>query len=392
MFELIVIGIVAVFVVNLAITHGLRISALRRRARQRPKPLTELPSVTVIRPVKGADVEQDENFRAALDTGYAGDIETIFVFEDDQDEGVPYAKRAIAEHEQAGGHGRARILYSGARPEGRSGKIHNMIAGEAEATGEFIVFGDSDSRPDRQVLTNLIEHLVQDDTAGAAFAPAITPNKPRTAGDVGHNVILNALLVATMESAAGKDRENAFLMGQMMAFRKSALDAIGGVKCADGQLVDDMFLGGKIVDAGYRNIVGTHPLHIISYGMGFVEFLRLWRRWLFCGRGGIPLRFTLPFAIRAISLFGAIALVIACVALGEYRIATLPALLILLEGAHYDRLNRMTGGARVPLRFAWMLWMPYILAIPIGVTMFLSPNLNWRGHTYQLDIKAKLRN
>lgn len=392
MFELTIIVICGALLVDLLVTHLRRVRALRRRGNQRPAPLLDPPLVTVIRPIKGADVEQLENLRAALDTGYPGEVETIFVFEDDEDPGVPATKQAIAEHEAAGGHGSARILYSGTPPAGRTGKIHNMIAGEAEARGEIIVFGDSDSRPDREVLTNLVAHLVQDPTAGAAFAPAITPSAPRTAGDVGHNVILNAYLVANMESAAGPDRENAFLMGQMMAFRTEALKAIGGVRCADGQLVDDMFLGAQVVKAGYRNIVGTQPLHIINYGLGFIPFMRLWRRWLFCGRGGIPLRFAWQFMIRAVSFYVSLILTIACLAMGLPVLAALPASLFLLESLHYMRLHRLHGGAPVPLRYFWMVWMPYGSIIPIGLSMFVRPRLNWRGHTYRVDIKAKLRN
>jgi hypothetical protein len=43
------------------------------------------PSVTVIRPVRGKDVGAAENFKAALDTGYPGEVETIFVFDDEND-------------------------------------------------------------------------------------------------------------------------------------------------------------------------------------------------------------------------------------------------------------------------------------------------------------------
>lgn len=390
MFASVVIAVCAGFLVQLALTHRARVQALAKRQCRRPRELSAHPTVTVIRPVKGTDVEQEQNFRAALDTGYRGEIETIFVFEDEHDPGVAIARSVIAEHAQSSGHGAARIIFAGSPPPGRTGKINNMIAGEDEAKGEFIVFGDSDSRPDREVLSNLIEHLVQDDKVGASFAPAVTPSRPLTAGDVGHNIILNAYLVANMEGAVGPSGENAFLMGQMMAFRASALEAIGGVKCADGQLVDDMFLGARIVEAGYRNILGTHPLHIISYGLGFMEFMRLWRRWLFCGRGGVPLRFVWQFVIRAVSYFAGIGLAVAALIIDPV-LAVAPAVLVLCEGLHYVRLHRLHGGAPIPLRFMWMVWVPFASVIPIGLTMLFAPELSWRGHTYRVDLGAKLR-
>lgn len=378
------------FLIQLGLTHRKAVRAFHRREGQRPPPLSGYPPVTVIRPVKGTDAEQAENFRAALDTGYPGEVETIFVFEDAEDPAYPLARDAIEEHRGSGGHGEARVGFAGKPPAGRTGKINNMIAGAAEASGEFIAFGDSDSRPDREVLRNVIEHLVGDPRAGAAFAPPSTPGPIHTAGDVGHDIVMNALLVAHMEARMGPHRDLPFLMGQLMVFRREALEAIGGVECADGQLVDDMYLGARIADAGYRNVLGTHPLHIINYDLGFGDFLRLWRRWLFCGRGGMPLSFVRPFVVRAVSTFLALGLVVAMLAVGPAWAAALPALLLTCEGLHYIRLHRLQGGAPVPLRYAWMAWMPYATAIPIGISMLLKPELDWRGHTYRVDSHAKL--
>ena len=98
-----------VFLIQLALAHRHAERAFHRRERERPPPLDDYPSVTVIRPVKGADVEQRENFAAALDNGYPGEIETVFVFEDEQDPGYPLAREAVDAHLRSGGQGAARI-------------------------------------------------------------------------------------------------------------------------------------------------------------------------------------------------------------------------------------------------------------------------------------------
>ena len=376
---------------QLGFAHGRNVRALRLRDRQRPDGLATYPPVTVIRPVKGVDVEQEANFRAALDTGYKGDVETIFVLEDEKDPAYPLVRRAIESHEASGALGSARIVLAGRPPAGRTGKINNMIVGEAEAVGDIIVFGDSDTRPDATVLANLVEHLMADPSAGASFAPVVNPCRPRSAGDVGYSIIVNAYLVGGMETALGPGRTLPFLMGQTMAFRRSALQDIGGVKCADGQLVDDMYLGARIVEAGYTNVMGTHPLQVINYGLGFKGFLKLWRRWLFCGRGGIPSSFALPFVARAVSFFIALGLAMAMLLTGHPWLAALAAVVWLLEGLHYIRLHRLVGGAVLPLRFAWMAWMPYPATIPLGLSMLIRPELDWRGHRYRLDASARLR-
>ena len=69
------------------------------RARHRVEParkrLWHYPSISVIRPVRGADVGARENFEAALDTGYPGDVETLFVFDDESDPGLPIARDVV---------------------------------------------------------------------------------------------------------------------------------------------------------------------------------------------------------------------------------------------------------------------------------------------------------
>ncbi len=99
----------------------------------------------------------------------------------------------------------------------------------------------------------------------------------------------------------------------------------------------------------------------------------------------------LPFVIRATSYFASLALGVAMLATGHPWIAGLAGLVFVLEGLHYVSLHRRVGGARVPLRLLWMAWMPYLTTIPIGLSMLVRPELDWRGHTYRLDGSARLR-
>src|SRR5262249_19034647 len=85
--------------------------------------LEQYPSMTVIRPIRGVDPGMEDNLRAALDTGYPGEIETLFVFDDELDPGLPLARRAVAEHNAAGRIGRADVVVAGAPPPGRTGKL-----------------------------------------------------------------------------------------------------------------------------------------------------------------------------------------------------------------------------------------------------------------------------
>jgi hypothetical protein len=175
-----------------------------------------------------------------------------------------------------------------------------------------------------------------------------------------------------------------------MVFRRSALDAIGGIESADGQLVDDMYLGARVVEAGYGNVMGTSLLPLIGHGLGFVDFTRMWRRWLFFGRAGMSSSFVLPILVRAVGYFLALGLTIAALAIGPPSLALAPGFVWICEGMHQLRLNRLTGGARVPVTRAWMAWGPYLMALPILVSMLVYPRLRWRGRVYRVGFDARL--
>ena len=118
------------------------------------------PSLTVIRPIRGLDVEAIENLRAALDTGYPGECETLFVLDDEQEPALALIRQAMREARAAGRAVDARVLFAGRPPAGRTGKLNAMIVGLQAARGELVAFADSDIRPDREALRALVRTLL----------------------------------------------------------------------------------------------------------------------------------------------------------------------------------------------------------------------------------------
>ncbi|MGO9290879.1 MAG: hypothetical protein ACLQIJ_19285, partial [Polyangia bacterium] len=102
-----------------------------------------LPSITVVRPVKGLDVDAEQNLAAALDNDYPGEVETIFVLDDELDPAFATVRKAVAAHVAAGRFGKARIMLAGEPPATMTGKLHAMIAGLGQATGYLVAFADS---------------------------------------------------------------------------------------------------------------------------------------------------------------------------------------------------------------------------------------------------------
>jgi ceramide glucosyltransferase len=363
-------------------------------ARGAPARLSAHPSVSVIQPIKGYDPGVRENLAATLDSSYPGRLEVLFVFDDEEEPSLPIARELVAERERAPRRGRsARILFAGAPPPERTGKLNAMIAGLRRARGEIVVFADSDIRPDPHALEALVATLLSSERAGSAFAPVYSAVPPRTAGDAGYALLLNGLYgPAAAFAAAKRDGELPFIMGQFMAFTRRSIAAIGGLECAEGQLVDDMFLGARMNAAGLRNMVSPHPVPVIQEGLSFQEFIKVYLRWITFSRSGLP-----GLSFKSIGYLQGLV----------FWVGLLGAALVLWTGAHVplalalslapvgvclslNAFQVMVGGA--PLgRWSWVSALLLLISPFVLVLTFVRRRVSWRGRTYSLDRGARLR-
>lgn len=382
-----VVGLLVLF--DTLVWHGVFLRGIKRDAPHAPS-LGTYPSITIIRPIRGRDVEQDENLRAALETGYPGEVETLFVFDDEADPGLPGARRAVAEHDEAGRPGTARVLVVGTPPAGRTGKLNAMVIASRQARGDLIAFGDSDSRPARGLIQSLVEALLADPRNGSSFAPVVVRSEIRSAGDLGYAVMLNGLYGPAVARAANRNQSNLpFIMGQIMVFRREALASVGGVECATGQLVDDMHIGKCLHEAGWRNVMIKEPLRIVAGGITNGEFLAIYRRWLLFSRGGLPFAFTWPLWLRGVEFYVSLLLIPVALAIGDPIAALAPAVALFAQGISMAVLHRRFGGSRIPVRHAWMLWC-FFLALWLVLASMFRRGVEWRGRTYTLGPNAEL--
>jgi len=354
------------------------------------RPLEHYPSISVVRPVRGADVGAEENFTASLDTGYPGDVETLFVFDSADDPGLPIAERVVAAHRQAGRSGKAKVVVAGAPPRGWTGKLNAMRVGMAHARGELIAFGDSDTRPSREVLPALVETLMRTPGAGSTFAPVLVDQEAKAGGDALYALMQNALYSPLAAERAGTSRQLPFIMGQLMVFKREALRDIGGVGAAKGQLVDDMYLGKRVAEVGYKNVMVQQPLHIATGGMTLKQFMPVYRRWMMFSKNGLPFSFTWRQWLQGGAYFVALISTVVALVSGHFAAAIMPATSLALIGVSLLSLNRLYGGAAMPLRLAWAPWVLYLLAPVIMVKNLFKKQVDWRGRIYQLDNAAAL--
>jgi ceramide glucosyltransferase len=344
------------------------------------------PSVTLIRPIKGLDVGCRENTEALLTQDYAGEVETLFVFDSSSDPAYPVVAEVLA----ASGKN-ARIVFAGSRPARRTGKLNAMIHAFAHARGELVAFCDSDSRPSPGLVRELVQELLARPDAGATFAPAVTSGSPSSFAEVVYGLMINSWYGAAAAEMAGERRELPFIMGQIMLFRRDALAAIGGLESAEGQLVDDMFLGAELDRAGYKNVMVRSPLHLITGPLGLRELSTLLTKWMAFSRSGLPAEFVHRNFVRGLELSLALGLSIAAIVMQEPALA-LPASAALALWIYAQvALYRSLTGFDVPVRFA--VWVPLVTPFLAGILMAKSSftrKVVWRGQSYQLNGAARL--
>jgi ceramide glucosyltransferase len=384
-----IVLLVAVLALSWIVAEHLHLARAVRRERPRPPAPHRYPSLTVIRPIRGVDVGAADNVRALLASDYPAPLELLFVFDDDADPAVAVVRDVLSATPPRDGI-TTRVLFSGLPPRGRTGKLHAMGLGVREAHGELVGFSDSDTHVDSDLLRALVDELLARPDAGDVFAPARADGEALTAGDVGYALMLDVWYGAPAAALAGPSHTLPFIMGQLMIFRREALAQIGGVECADGQLVDDMFLGQRMAASGWRNVIVEQPLHVVTGGMRLPDFLRLMRRWVLFSRSGLPARLTWPAYLHGTTIWLAVLAVAIGAAEGRW-LAVAVGVAALVAACISDRaLYRALGGQPLPRRFAWVT-VAIALAGPfVAASMWLDHHVDWRGHDYALDAEARL--
>lgn len=207
------------------------------------KPRSEFtPFATIIAPCKGLDEGLAENL-SALDEQDYPEYEVIFVVDDDADPAVPairqYLNRDTEMHrnenlapQRFGGGDKVVIAY---KTTESSQKVENLREAvlHADERSEVFVFVDSDARPAKDWLRDLVAPL-EDESIGVAtgYRWFISP-KPTFASE------LRSAWNASIASALGPNMKSNFCWGGSMAIRRDVFERLDMRERWRGTLSDD---------------------------------------------------------------------------------------------------------------------------------------------------------
>jgi ceramide glucosyltransferase len=222
------------------------------------RPSRNQPKAVIIVPCKGLEHDFEENIRALLQQDYR-DYDVIFVTESEDDPAYNVLSKLIKQFRRA-----AWMVVAG-EAVGRGQKVHNLCAAvemlkSVDRRTEILVFADSDARPTRRWLSDLVAPLLgerRDKRIGA------------TTGYRWYLPVRRGLasqLVSIWNSSALSllsDRSK-FAWGGGMAIRRDNFDKLGIKHRWKGAVSDDYALSAAIHEAGQhikfvpQCLVGSH--------------------------------------------------------------------------------------------------------------------------------------
>jgi ceramide glucosyltransferase len=335
------------------------------------------PGVSILKPLRGADREMYESFRSHCLQDYP-EYEIIFGVNKADDPAIALVERLKHEFPER----RMELVFC-AQTLGTNMKVSNLVQMLPHTHFDYLIVNDSDIRVSRHYLRQVVSPMIHPRvglvTALYRGAPGQTLNSKLEALGIETDFAAGVL------SARVVERGIRFGLGSTLAFKRAALDAVGGFAPLLDYLGDDYELGKRIADAGYDVVLSCAvvdtfvPDHdIASYWNHQLRWMRTVRASRGGGYAGLLFTFGLPFAIAALIFSRA----------AEWSFVLL-GLAVALRFVMAWQVAITVMRDRPILRHFWLIPLRDVVAVLVWVAGFLGNKVLWRGNEFRL-IKGKL--
>jgi len=284
-------------------------------------------------------------------------------------------------------HPEADVVVRLSGPPGAGlGKTHNLAAGLAEARHEAVAFVDADVEVGPEDYAAALDRLSDVD---AAFLPPYH-DRPATIGSACVAWLLNHVCfpgLAAMDRAGRLD----FFVGPFMVFRRSALEAIGGLEPLRPFASDDLALSLALRRAGRTTALVPRVRVQRPDPSGLGAARDRFARWLRVVRWMTPRRYAL-FLAGATGTSAAAGVVLGALLGGRAAAAAaiaggLYAVLRLAVAAAQDRL--VLGRGAPAWTYALLLGLD-LLQGPLALIFLFGRRVRWAGREYLLGPEGRI--
>ena len=353
--------------------------AVRRLFRRPPPAAAPLPSVSVLKPVRGLDPGAALSFASFFRQDYP-DFELVFGVEDPGDEAVPVIEEVMRGFPKV----RSRLVLApagGPRAPNRKAGLLEVLA--REARHDVLVAADSDMRVEADYLRRVVSALLEPGV-GLVTCPyrgeeAMTVAARLEALHMGVTFLPSAVLAGDLMGLP-------VAMGATVALRRAELEAVGGFAAVAHHLADDYQLGKRVAALGKRVVVVPCVLRSV---LGATRLRDQWDhevRWSRCARVSRPagqlgygVTFTIPLSavLWVVTGFDAIGAAVLAVSLA-------------LRWAVAAAIARLTGDA-VSLGALPLLPLRDLQGAAVWVRALVGRRVVWRGEAFDVGADGLLR-
>jgi ceramide glucosyltransferase len=348
------------------------LSDTRKKLNRPSVPASQLPPVSILKPLKGVDPEIFESFCSHCEQDYP-DFQLIFGVSDPADPAVEVVRKLQTKYPAI-----PIELIVCERILGTNIKVSNLAQMLPVARHEILLVNDSDIRVPKDYLRQVVAPLT--DPSIGLVTCLYRGIAAATLGSRLEAVGISTDFVPGVLSARFLERGLHFGLGSTLAFRRGDLKAIGGFEALLDYLADDYEIGRRIAATGKRVELSavTVATFLPAYTLGeFFQHQLRWsrtirdaRRW---GYAGLLFTFGLPWALATVLAARGAAWAWILLAL------TFAARLAVGLGTAVLALQDRQGIRNI-------LWMPLrdLLAPLFWAASFTGNRIHWHGGVFNL--------
>ena len=346
----------------------------RQKLEQPSLPDSQLPPISILKPLKGIDPEIWESFCSHCEQDYPeSQIQIIFGVSDPADPAIEVVRKLQAKYPDL-----AIDLIVCDRVLGANIKVSNLAQMLPATRHELLLVNDSDIRVPKDYLRSVTQPLANDSvglvTCLYRAAAASTLGSRLEALGISTDFVPGVLSARFIEKGLH------FGLGSTLAFRRRDLEAIGGFEALLDYLADDYELGRRIAATGKQielsaAIVTTFlPAYtmreFVRHQLRWSRTIRDARRW---GYAGLIFTFGLPWAlVMLLAAHGAAwAWTLFALVVGARSGVGLIAALAVLHDSE-------------TLRNIFLLPLRDLIAPFIWAAGFIGKRIYWRGDAFDL--------
>ncbi len=355
---------------------------LHYKIRSPEEPTSDLPSVSVLKPLKGVDDGLWENLRAMAEQDYDGDFEILLGAADADDPAIDIAHRLRREYNDVS----IRVFVCD-EPIGMNPKVNNLAYMTRYARHDHFLISDSNVRPEPSYLRQTAAELEGENVR--MVSNVFAGDGEHTIGALFENLHLNSFIASTL---CGSDILGfPVVVGKSMLFHRDDLDEIGGWAVVSNVLAEDYLIGMKFDEAGYECRLSSHVVRTVNQDWGLEYFCNRHMRWSQIRRQLSPPAFFMEQLINPVVWIAAAVMVGFPIMLETPSLFGVAFAGVLLKAFSDDLLNRRVRDKSIGLRGYLATPFKDLLVFLLWAVGSVRKTVNWRGNRFVLGEGSKLQ-